>query len=739
MKSRFFFTFFLTLLLMASIASAENAIKQLYFTKKTSLNYPATYTFRLSLWDSEAEGNEAWSEEKPIRLSGATLKTYLGDVISLEAVDFSEQYWVQVERRKGDGTYVLIGERDMLEMVPYALWSATSSESVIPGSHTHSADEITSDTLDDTRFSAYSDLSSEGYLDDNANSDLLTRVQADGRYVNEGQSDSVSSAMIQTGAVTDSKITGPISSSKIDGTGLNADTLDGTDSSGFALTDHTHDIYADGRYVNEDQSDSISSAMIQTGAVTDSKITGPISSSKIDGIDLNADTLDGIDSTGYALTDHTHDIYVDLSTNQAVGGTKTFSDSVVSTVVTGTPPLQVASSTMVTNLNSEMVGGYAVADLDARYGQKPPAQNSRANTVTSVDSGGFVGLYTSIAIGSDGLPIISYYDATNFDLKVAKCGNPSCSSGNTMTTVDSGGQVGTYTSILMGTDELPIISYYDPTNGDLKVVKCGHASCSGSNTITTIDSAGDVGAYSSLTVGLDGLPVISYYDFGNGNLKVVKCGNPSCTAANTITTLDSTGDVGLHTSIALGTDGLPIISYYDLTGANLKVVKCGNPSCSSGNTVTALDSTGDVGSYTSITIGTDSFPLISYYDTTNANLKVVKCGNAACSAGNTITALDSTGDVGSYTSMSVSLDGFPVISYYDGTNFDLKIVRCGNTACTSGNTVATVDSGGFAGTYTSITIGTDGLPIVSFYDGSNGDLKVAKCGNTFCLNNWGRR
>jgi len=359
MKSRLFSTFFV-IFFLASLASAETAIKQIYFTKKTSLNYPATYTFRLSLWDSETEGNEAWSEEKPIKLTGATLKTYLGDEISLETVDFSEQYWVQVERRKGDGTYVLIGQRDVLAMVPYAFWSATSSESVIPGSHTHSADEITSDTLDDARFSAYSDLSSEGYLDDNANSDLLTRVQADNRYV------------------------------------------------------------------NEDQSNSVSSAMIQTGAVTDSKITGPISSSKIDGTDLNADTLDGTDSSGFALADHTHDIYVDLSTDQAVGGTKTFSNPIVSTVVTGTPPFQVASSTVVTNLNSQMVGGYTVADLDARYGQKPPAQNSRANTVTSVDSGGFVGLYTSIAMGIDGLPIISYYDATNFDLKVVKCGNPSC-------------------------------------------------------------------------------------------------------------------------------------------------------------------------------------------------------------------------------------------------------------------------------------------------------------------------
>ena len=50
--------------------------------------------------------------------------------------------------------------------------------------------------------------------------------------------------------------------------------------------------------------------------------------------------------------------------------------------------------------------------------------------------------YTSITIGTDGLPVISYFDDTNDDLKVAKCGNAACSSGNTLTTVDSGGTVG---------------------------------------------------------------------------------------------------------------------------------------------------------------------------------------------------------------------------------------------------------------------------------------------------------
>jgi predicted regulator of Ras-like GTPase activity (Roadblock/LC7/MglB family) len=100
---------------------------------------------------------------------------------------------------------------------------------------------------------------------------------------------------------------------------------------------------------------------------------------------------------------------------------------------------------------------------------------------------------TSITVGTDGLPVISYLDNTNDDLKVAHCGNTSCSAGTTLTAVDSADNVGFFSSITLGTDGLPVISYYDNTNGDLKVAHCGNTSCSAGNTLTTVDSAGDVG------------------------------------------------------------------------------------------------------------------------------------------------------------------------------------------------------------------------------------------------------
>jgi len=341
------------------------------------------------------------------------------------------------------------------------------------------------------------------------------------------------------------------------------------------------------------------------------------------------------------------------------------------------------------------------------------------------------------------LPIISYQDANIADLKIAHCGNALCTSGNTITTVDATGIVGYYTSITLSADNLPIVSYNDGANGDLKVVHCGNAACTSGNTITTVDATGNFGYYTSITLSADNLPIVSYYDFTNGDLKVAHCGNALCTSGNTLSVLDPGNiitspngtiieDVGQYTSITLSADNLPIVSYFDSTNGDLKVVHCGNAACTSGNTITTVDATGIVGLYTSITLSADNLPIVSYYDFTNGDLKVAHCGNALCTSGNTITTVDATGIVGLYTSITLSADNLPIVSYYDGTNGDLKVVHCGNAACTSGNTITTVDATGIVGQYTSITPSADNLPIVSYFDSTNGDLKVAHCGNALC-------
>jgi len=296
-----------------------------------------------------------------------------------------------------------------------------------------------------------------------------------------------------------------------------------------------------------------------------------------------------------------------------------------------------------------------------------------------------------------------------------------------ITSVDSLAAVGLFTSIAIGGDGLPIISYYDFTNGDLKVFHCGEPMCTGGTT-SAHDTAKNVGEYTSIAIGTDGFPIISYYDFTNADLKVFHCTDAPCTAG-VASLLDATGTVGQYTSIAIGTDGFPIISYYDGTNSDLKVFHCTDAPCTAG-VASLLDATGTVGQYTSIIIGADGFPVISYYDGTNGDLKVVHCTNTACTTNDNSITVDATNTVGQYTSIIIGTDGFPIISYYDGTNSNLKVVHCTNTACTTNDSGITVDATGSGSQYSSIAIGADGLPIVSYYDGTNSDLKVVHLNRT---------
>jgi hypothetical protein len=361
----------------------------------------------------------------------------------------------------------------------------------------------------------------------------------------------------------------------------------------------------------------------------------------------------------------------------------------------------------------------------------PTETTSTSTTVTDLDTG-VVGGHISATLGTDGFPVIAYFASAGGDLKVVKCGNAACSSGNTITNVDSTNNVGRHTDISIGTDGFPIISYHDTTNGDLKVVKCGNAACSSGNTITTIDSSStEIGTFTSLAIGTDGLPVISYFDVTNGNLKVMKCGNAACSSGNSSTTPDSVGNVGLYTSLAVGTDGFPVISYFNGTNAGLKVVKCGDSACTTGNTITTLDSTNGAGLFTSLAIGADGMPVVAYYNGTSSDLMFLKCTNLNCTSGST-TTVQAASDVGSFASVAMGVDGLPIIAYEERLAEEVVLVKCANAACDSTNnffqTLADSDP---TGTFNALLIATDGSPFVATRRGGFDSVRVTKFSSTF--------
>jgi hemin uptake protein HemP len=354
--------------------------------------------------------------------------------------------------------------------------------------------------------------------------------------------------------------------------------------------------------------------------------------------------------------------------------------------------------------------------------------------IYEADSDGDVGYHTSIAIRDDGHPIISYgYREHEFssetELRVFDCDNTACSAG-TVRSLDSIGSSVPHSSVAIRDNGHPIISYMADTG--LKAFDCSNTACS-EGTARALDSDETLGDNTSIAIRDDGHPIISYRDHGNGNLKAYDCSNTTC-SEGTARIIDDNTNVGYANSIAIRDDGHPIISYRDHINSSLKIFDCENTACSDGAAHT-LDT--DIGWYTSIAVRDDGTPIISYQGPGTSNVSAFDCGNAACSEG-TARALDDNDDVvGQHMSLAIRDDGNPIISYFDSTNGNLKTFDCDNAACSSG-TARTLDNEGTVGRWTSIAIRDDGNPIISYQeqDFENGlqtnNLKVFSCGDPHC-------
>ena len=254
----------------------------------------------------------------------------------------------------------------------------------------------------------------------------------------------------------------------------------------------------------------------------------------------------------------------------------------------------------------------------------PEAHAANRTVVVDPDS---VDSNTSLARGPLGVPVIAYHDSANGRLMLARCNDFDCHGDDeSIVAVDSDGDVGSSASLVVDAGGNPVVSYYDATNGYLKVVHCNDWSCTRDDeSIVAVDRTGTVGAFTSLVLDAAGKPVVSYYDFGNADLKLVHCNDPNCTGDDeSIVTVESTGDVGGYTSLELEAVGNPVVSYHDETNDDLELVHCNDPNCTGDDeSIVAVDRTGDVGQHTALALDASGRPVVSYFDATNRDLKVV--------------------------------------------------------------------------------------------------------------------
>jgi hypothetical protein len=226
---------------------------------------------------------------------------------------------------------------------------------------------------------------------------------------------------------------------------------------------------------------------------------------------------------------------------------------------------------------------------------------------------------------------------------------------------------------------------------------------------------------------------VSYFASTGSDLKYATCAAVCHTseASWQTVTVDTTGSVGTFTSLAVQASGRVHLTYHDITNANLKYATCAGACAIAANwQLVTVDTTGSVGQYTSLAVEASGRLHVTYLDDTNADLKYATCAAGCTTAANwqTVTVDGSGAAVGTGPSVVVGAGGRLHVSYYDGTNDDLKYATC-NAACgTAANwQVVTVDGAGLVGMYNSLAVDGNGRLHVSYFGETNSDLKYATC------------
>ncbi len=277
-------------------------------------------------------------------------------------------------------------------------------------------------------------------------------------------------------------------------------------------------------------------------------------------------------------------------------------------------------------------------------------------------------------------------------------------------TVDSEGNVGESSSVTVDFRNYPYISYGDETNDNLK-----YAYWTGREwSVMTVDSVGTT-PYTAIALDGNGYPHISYIKleaFHHFSLMYARWDGNDWQ----IETVDFVGTLGgYETSMALDSQDRPHISYYQWNDETLKYAHRNE----SGWKTETVDSSGDVGFYSSIDVDSNDYPHISYSDETHYDLKYARWNGSAW----IIETVDSYRLVGWYTSIAVDSKDNPHIAYLDLSPYSHL-----NHAYFDGTSwiLETVDSARQVGFFASIALDSNDHPHVSYHDNLNVSLRYAR-------------
>ncbi len=351
-----------------------------------------------------------------------------------------------------------------------------------------------------------------------------------------------------------------------------------------------------------------------------------------------------------------------------------------------------------------------------------------AKTKNAVDSDD-AGAHASMVLLADGRLAVSYYhrshrisDTRHETVGALRYATGKVTSGGRVdwsggTRVDGDvreGQpnVGQYTSLAIGPDGRPRISYYDKANGDLRFAAQNE---DGSWTTEVVDSPGDVGRWSSLVLE-NGLPRIAYYDLEAGDLKfAAKTGSAADAPWNKVVVDGAEADVGKYCALASDGSGGLAIAYYDVTHGDLKYVT-GN--AGSFGTPSVVDADGDTGRWPALAFEAGQ-PRIAYQDYTRQDLRFARRDGGGSW---NLVAVDEGEWVGADSAIAIGPDGAITIAYFDGLNNNLLAARYDGSSWSR----ETIEEAGASGYFNNVVLDADHNPIYGWYTYTGTEFEARK-------------
>jgi len=231
-----------------------------------------------------------------------------------------------------------------------------------------------------------------------------------------------------------------------------------------------------------------------------------------------------------------------------------------------------------------------------------------------------------------------------------------------------------------------------------------------------LDSTGNVGQFTSLAMDANTMFVV-HYDVSNLSLRQVFSVDGGATWP--VDNIDSIGSVGQYASLAMVGTAL-YASYYDSVYLDLRFARSTNGGATWDHS--RLDEAGDVGQYTSVAVDGTTDPdtvAVAYYDVTNTALKAI-ISSTGGSTWDAASILDGGGApvTGQFAAIAADTPNF-YVGYYDLSGEALKFVKYTGVWQPS----VQVESGN-VGQYVSIAV-EPGIIRLAYYDAANGNLKMA--------------